>query len=267
MVPENTPRGDEQCCVVPVPVPVSGSKEEYAPAGTMIQLPVPGKEDMEVYVTRTGGTGTKALVCIYDIFGLHPSTLRGTDLLSSHLGIPIYVPDFFRGRGWSTDNVPPREGRPAMQAHMQRIGSWEVVRPDLGAVVEFLAGKGVERLGAYGFCFGGKKLAEASSCPSFASQTTHPFTSLALIHPTNLLATDGQHFSVPVALLPSGGEDPAVMDAIWADVKERKGSVRRDFLQDRHGFASARSEWDGGEKEKRVREVYEVLAGFFGETL
>lgn len=262
MSADSSRQGDEQCCVVPV----LASQKEYVPTGTTIQLPVEGKEgEMDVYVTTTGSEGAskKALICIYDIFGLHPSTLRGADLLSRATGIQVYVPDFFRGKGWKTDNVPPKEGRPAMQAHIQSIGSWEVLKPDLHAVVEHVGRSGADKIGAYGFCFGGKKLAQAASDPL----ASNLFTSIALIHPTNVVATDGELFNTPVALLPSGGEDPLVMDAIWEKVKDRKGSVRRDFLDDTHGFASARSQWDGAEKEGRVREAYDVLAGFFKETL
>lgn len=164
MSADSSRQGDEQCCVVPV----LASQKEYVPTGTTIQLPVEGKEgEMDVYVTTTGSEGAskKALICIYgistflsvcrsirlanhkDIFGLHPSTLRGADLLSRATGIQVYVPDFFRGKGWKTDNVPPKEGRPAMQAHIQSIGSWEVLKPDLHAVVEHVGRSGADKIG------------------------------------------------------------------------------------------------------------------------
>jgi hypothetical protein len=57
------------------------------------------------------------------------------------------MPDFFRGKGWKTDNVPPKEGRPAMQAYIQSIGSWEIVRPDLLSVVEQLKKEGKTSVG------------------------------------------------------------------------------------------------------------------------
>jgi hypothetical protein len=57
------------------------------------------------------------------------------------------MPDFFRGKGWKTDNMSPKEGRPAMQAYIQGIGSWEVIRPDLLAVVEFLKKEGKASIG------------------------------------------------------------------------------------------------------------------------
>jgi hypothetical protein len=48
------------------------------------------------------------------------------------------MPDFFRGKAWATDNIPPKEGRAAMQAHIQSIGSWDLVRPDLLATIAYL---------------------------------------------------------------------------------------------------------------------------------
>ena len=54
-----------------------------------------------------------------------------------------------------------------------------------------------------------------------------------MVHPTNLDAGDGELFNVPVALIPSGGEDPKVMDSIW-ETLQKKGfggkCVRRDFV-------------------------------------
>ena len=83
------------------------------------------------------------------------------------------------------------------------------------------------RLQAYGFCFGGKKLAQA------AAAGEKLFKAVALVHPTNLAAEDGKLFEVPVALIPSGGEDPQIMDAIWETLtkKEFRGKcVRKDFV-------------------------------------
>jgi hypothetical protein len=57
------------------------------------------------------------------------------------------MPDFFRGKGWETDNIPPKEGRPAMQVYIQSIGSWELVRPDLLATIEYLEKEGKTSIG------------------------------------------------------------------------------------------------------------------------
>ena len=51
-----------------------------------------------------------------------------------------------------------------MQAYIQSIGSWEVVRPDLLATIEFLKGEGKSELGV---CFRGSFKSQ-KSCPQLA---------------------------------------------------------------------------------------------------
>ena len=90
-----------------------------------------------------------------DIFGIHNNTLQGADHLAKECGYTIVMPDFFRGKGWKTDNIPPKEGRPAMQAYIQSIGSWEIVRPDLLSVVAYLKNEGKTSIGVCNSEFGG----------------------------------------------------------------------------------------------------------------
>jgi hypothetical protein len=60
---------------------------------------------------------------------------------------------------------------------------------------------------------------------------------MAWIHPTNLERTDGAICNIPVALIPSGGENPEVMDEIWADLKKKEFGgkcVRKNFVSSKH---------------------------------
>ena len=80
---------------------------------------------------------------------------------------------------------------------------------------------------AYGFCFGAKKLTQA------AAAGEHLFKAVALVHPTNLQPEDGDIVTVPVALLPSGGEDQEVMNGIWERLQKKPFAdkcVRKDFV-------------------------------------
>jgi dienelactone hydrolase len=88
-----------------------------------------------------------------DIFGIHPNTQQGADLLAQECGYLIAMPDFFRGKGWKTDNIPAKEGRAVMQAYIQSIGSWEIVRADLLAVVKYSRERGKRRIGVRYFLF------------------------------------------------------------------------------------------------------------------
>lgn len=219
---------------------------------------------MEIYLSGPTTSSAKALIAIYDIFGFHPNTFQGADRLAQRLGYQIVIPDLFRGRGWETSDMPPKEGREKMQAYIQSIGAWEVIRSDLRATVTCLESKGRTDIGVYGFCFGGKKLVQA------AAAGEDFFKAVALVHPTNLAPEDGELFNVPVALIPSGGEDRAVMDAIWGSLMKKAFAgkcVRKDFLDCHHGFASARSDYNDPRMAGRVGEAYEVLANFFEENL
>jgi len=111
-----------------------------------------------------------------------------------------------------------------------------------------------------------KKLVQAASSPAHS----HLFTAIALVHPTNLSPSDGDPLAVPVALIPSGGEDPDVMDAIWERLQRKEFAgkcVRRDFLEGHHGFASSRSDWNDPKLAAMAREAYEVMANFFAANL
>jgi hypothetical protein len=72
-----------------------------------------------------------------------------------------------------------------------------------------------------------KKLAQA------AAAGEKLFEPVALVHPTNLQPEDRDIFDVPVALIPSQGEDQGVMNAIWEKLQKKpfaKECVRRDFV-------------------------------------
>lgn len=247
----------DQCCTLPP------FKSDYEPVGKHLALKSRDGTELDIYVTGRAET-TVALVCVYDIFGFHNNTFQGADHLARECGYTIVMPDFFRGRGWKTDNIPPKEGRDAMQAYIQSIGSWEILRPDFLQVVEHLKSEGKTSIGAYGFCFGGKKLAQA------AAAGEDLFKSVALVHPTSLDPGDGNIFSVPVALIPSAGEDQAVMNAIWETLQQKpfaQQCVRKDFLDAHHGFASARSNWNDPELAAKANAAHEVMANFFKATL
>jgi len=87
------------------------------------------------------------LITKTDIFGFHPNTFQGADRLAQRLGYQIVIPDLFRGRGWETSDMPPKEGREKMQAYIQSIGAWEVIRSDLRATVTWLERKGRTDIG------------------------------------------------------------------------------------------------------------------------
>lgn len=82
---------------------------------------------------------------------MHSNTLQGADHLAKVTGYRIVVPDFFRGQSWPVDNIPPKEGRPFLNAWIQNIGSWEKVRPGLLATLSLVQKDGAKSVGVSAF--------------------------------------------------------------------------------------------------------------------
>ena len=57
---------------------------------------------------------------------------------------------------------------------------------------------------------------------------------MALVHPSFFQPEDADNVAVPVALLPSQGEDKDIMNAFWDKIQTKdmaKLSVRQDFVR------------------------------------
>lgn len=72
------------CCTLP---PVTS---DYIPPGTTINI-----GDLPVYETVPNNS-KKLLICVYDIFGVHPNIRQVSETLAL-AGFRVVVPDFFRG--------------------------------------------------------------------------------------------------------------------------------------------------------------------------
>jgi dienelactone hydrolase len=105
-------------------------------------------------------TSTKAVVDVYDIFGLAPQTLQGADLLATALDALVLVPDFFKGEPAQAELFAGgEENDKKKNAFMSKIPDTFVSGPkELLAVVEDGKKKwaSIQSWGAYGLCWGGK---------------------------------------------------------------------------------------------------------------
>ncbi|CAK7204858.1 hypothetical protein SEUCBS139899_007620 [Sporothrix eucalyptigena] len=250
----------EQCCTLP---PFTS---DYTPTGSYFTIPVPDNKQPDLRVYSAGPTDAKTvIVCVYDIFALHQNTLQGVDHLASTYGCRVVLPDLFRGESWPVENMPPKEGQAVLSAWVQARGNWEAqIRPALVAVVNKVKEEGAEKIGAYGFCFGAKKLVQA--------QPDNLFGAVALIHPSFFVAADGDAMRVPSLLVPSSGEDQTIMNGFWSRVQAKGGdiaakSIREDFTDMHHGFAAARSNWADPRMAGRARDCHALMIKFFKATL
>jgi dienelactone hydrolase len=66
---------------------------------------------------------------------------------------------------------------------------------------------------AYGLCFGAKKIVQAAHLELF--------NAVVVAHPSFFQPEDADNISVPIALMPSDGEDKAIMDQFWARIEEK----------------------------------------------
>lgn len=79
---------------------------------------------------------------------------------------------------------------------------------------------------AYGFCFGAKKLVQGAH--------EQLFKALGLIHPSFFQGSDAENVTVPVALLPSQGENQDIMNEFWAGIQKKPfagNCIRKDFVR------------------------------------
>merc|ERR1711990_893498 len=149
------------CCSIP---PV---QSDYKSQGTYTTL-----GGLKTYSVGSNDA-KKALVCCYDIFGYYPQTEQGADILAKELGIRVVMPDFLEGKPWPNDNFPPKddESKKKLDEWFGTVAAPGRVQPMVAKVAEELKSNGVESLGMYGFCWGGKMtiLAAHSGSPFSAS--------------------------------------------------------------------------------------------------
>ncbi len=80
------------CCTLP---PVTS---DYNPPGTTINI-----GDLPVYETIPNNS-KKLLICVYDIFGVHPNIRQVSETISL-AGFRVVIPDFFRENPITTETM------------------------------------------------------------------------------------------------------------------------------------------------------------------
>lgn len=168
---------DAACCALP---PVSA---EYTPTGEYetfaglktckLTAVLPGlltaTSDIcpPDVVKSPGDTPKRAIIDIYDGFGLSPQVLQGADRLSAATGAAVLVPDWFRGDyckdAWFGPSATA-EDKAALAAFMQRQVRLDATVEKLLEVRREVGEKWPEvegHVGVFGLCFGGKIVALA----------------------------------------------------------------------------------------------------------
>ncbi|KDQ20454.1 hypothetical protein BOTBODRAFT_40628 [Botryobasidium botryosum FD-172 SS1] len=241
----------EACCALPAVVETG-----YEPKGSITAYDTFDK----TYVIAPEGARS-AIIIVYDIFGISPQIMQGADIVSKALNAKVVVPDFFRGNERDVNNYPPKtpEGQAERKAFFEDAADVQKRLPELISVARALRKEGFEKVGAIGYCWGGKLCIVAGSSPD-------TFEAISLVHPAFLTNEDGDKLAVPIAFYPTVDEPKDVCDHIRDAVSKKPFASKNTFHYFetvRHGFAGARANLSDPENKKQFEFFYQEVTNFF----
>ncbi|XP_040364225.1 endo-1,3;1,4-beta-D-glucanase isoform X1 [Rosa chinensis] len=142
---------------------------------------------LKAYVT--GPSHSKlAIILASDIYGFEAPNLRKiADKVASTAGFHVVVPDFFYGEPYNPNNTQ-RNFTGWLKDHGTDKGFEDTKR-----LIAALKNKGVSKIGAAGFCWGGKVVAELSK--------GYYTKAAVLLHPYNVTLDDIKAVKTPIAIL------------------------------------------------------------------
>ncbi|KAI3459338.1 hypothetical protein Pfo_016001 [Paulownia fortunei] len=128
-----------------------------------------------------------SVILLSDIFGYEAPNLRKVADKVAAAGFYTVVPDFFNGDPYVSGN--PEKPFPVwIKGHGPDQG-FEDAKP----VIEAVKSKGITKIGAAGFCWGGKVVVELTKYPYIQAGV--------LLHPSFLSVEDIQGVKVPISIL------------------------------------------------------------------
>jgi len=217
---------------------------------------------------------TKAIVLLTDIFGLpSPNPKIVADHLAEHVGVDVWVPDFFNGKPPFAvkdlePHMPDRAGVKIpftkmfvilfkILASLPRLfaNRPSVVDPRVHAFINKVKSeKGYERIGAVGYCFGGAIAGRLGS--------TDLVNTIVVAHPINLIPAQIRAIKVPTSWVLA--EDD--MGFKEKDVKTARSIFTKQEVRSDHVDYEFKI-WSGTAHGFAMRpnlEVPEVKAGYEG---
>ncbi|KAK7064555.1 dienelactone hydrolase family protein [Favolaschia claudopus] len=243
------------CCSIP---PV---QSEYTPKGSYKSV----GDFKKVYVTGSSET-QNAIVCVYDIFGYFPQTQQGADIIASTLKTVVYMPDFFEPNApFPSENFPPTtdEGKKKLQEFFGGTANPSAAVKKLTAFTQTLKSDGAKKVGAYGFCWGGK-------VSLLAAGESTPLDAVSIVHPAMLSSDDAQKLTVPLAIYVSKDEPIDEYIKIVDIIAKKPFATKNDnkyYANMFHGWAAARADLSVQDNKEEFENLYARLAEFFIKTL
>ncbi|WOO78917.1 putative AIM2 family protein [Vanrija pseudolonga] len=240
-----------QCCTL------APAQAEYTPKGEYADF-----NGLKTYWTGPTDTG-KAVLYVYDVFGFSPQALQGADLLAS-AGYRVAIPDFLQGN-YATPEM--FSGTPEGNAARAKLfGGFPGVptsqSEQIGKALDGLKAQGYAKVGASGFCWGWKAIVSA--------EKVNEFDAISAAHPSFIDVADAEKIKgTPVLLLPSGGEDKATVDGLYAALE--KANPGNNFIKwypdDVHGFAAARADLKDDKQRGAFHDAFVQFTNFFKAKL
>ncbi|KAK9469172.1 Alpha/Beta hydrolase protein [Lipomyces arxii] len=235
----------EPCDIIPIPE----FTPDYTPKGEYELL-----DSRKVYVVGNP-KASYAVICIYDIFGLHKNTFQGADYLATGTtDAPLVVmPDFFNGKP-----VDPDGGPEARTEWMNKNNAVNHI-PFVETVLKWIKRQypSIKTIGLYGFCWGGKVALMCAKMQTVGA--------VALIHPSRLVESDSKGIeNFPVLIIASKDESVESMDAVVKNLQNVE-YLRYDDVH--HGWCAARGDWGVPLQKQRAEEAMMKTNEFFHKFL
>jgi dienelactone hydrolase len=180
------------------------------------------------------------------------------------------MPDFFLpGAPWPVDAFPPKtdEEKQKLQEFFGGPASPPKSVAKLAGIVEQIRKDGAGKVGAFGFCWGGKVTILAGSN---SGSSESKLDAVAAIHPAMLSADDAKELTVPLGLYPSNDEPEDEYKKILDVVAGKPFAAKNDYHHYTnmfHGWAAARADLKNEENRKAFEDLYNRLATFFQKAL
>ncbi|OTA66037.1 dienelactone hydrolase family protein [Hypoxylon sp. EC38] len=249
----------DACAQIP---PVSS---DYNPKGTYETI-----SGLKTYVIGPQ-SARKAIIDIYDVFGLAPQTLQGADRLSASLNALVIVPDFFGGvyvqPAWLPADTDEKK------AAFAKFQSEQAAIPkNVEKLIEIRRAAGEkwpsvgDRWGVFGLCWGGKVAVLACGKDNYGPGRVFKVSGTA--HPGRLATEDAEALTVPHICLASSKE-PADVVTQYKEIlaKPGKTGVVETYETMFHGWMGARANLEDEKNKSEFERGYNQVADFFAKYL
>mmetsp|Transcript_46181 Transcript_46181/g.76951 ORF Transcript_46181/g.76951 Transcript_46181/m.76951 type:complete len:261 (-) Transcript_46181:112-894(-) len=164
-------------CCPPDSLPGLIAPEDYTPKGTVCTLP---GSDLSCYEV---GSGDKAVIVCYDIFGFDGGRTKGICDQIANAGFVVLLPDFYRGDNCAKSGANPYTDGDKFMAWFAKVGSSKAVKDDVdNTIAPYIKSKGVTKIATVGFC-SGAFWSLALCCPA-PNAPPSPFACGVLAHPS-----------------------------------------------------------------------------------